>query len=390
MTLTLRAVGCACAALAVTGCTSLTSWLPSIPPPSFSWFSSKGKPGPLPPLTAKVTPVINWQVSVGKESPGFSPAVTPDAIYAAASDGTLMRVDTATGRVAWRINVGARLSAGVGADATIEIVGTERGDVIAITPDGKPAWKAKLSSEVTAPPAVADGVAVIYVGDGRVYALATEDGKTRWVYQRQNPPLIVRNSAPPTISHGGVFIGTAGGRLAGLDVTNGIVGWEAAVAVPKGATELERIADITSPPVIDGRNVCATAYQGRTVCFDALHGNSVWSRDIASYAGMTQDAHNFYMTDDTGAVVALDKVTGATLWKQDVLKDRRIGGPQVVGDYVGVVDIKGYLHLLSVADGRYAGRIATDGSAATAQPVALATGAVWQSINGTLLSVSVR
>lgn len=385
-----RVIVCAFAALALSGCASLTSWMPKIPPPSFSWFSSKGKPGPLPALTAKVTPVINWRASVGKVAPGFTPAVTADAIYAAASDGTLIRLDPATGRVVWRTNVDARLSAGVGADATIAIVGTDRGDVIAVTPDGKTAWKAQVSSEVTAPPAVADGVAVVYSGDGRVFALSTEDGKTRWVYQRQNPPLIVRNSAPPTVGHGGVFIGTAGGRLAGLDVKNGIVGWEATVAVPKGATELERIADITSPPLIDGRNVCATAFQGRTVCFDALRGTSVWSREIASYGGMAQDAKNFYITDDSGTVLALDKATGATLWKQDVLKDRRIGGPQLVGDYVGVVDIEGYLHLLSTTDGSYAGRIATDGSAAATKPAALHAGAVWQSINGTVFSASAR
>ncbi|MEP7061477.1 MAG: outer membrane protein assembly factor BamB [Betaproteobacteria bacterium] len=386
----LRSLACGFATVALCGCGTLTSWLPSIPPPSFSWFSSKGKPGPLPALAPTATPAINWQVSVGKSLPGFTPAVTPDAIYTAAPDGTLLRIDPATGRVVWRTSVDAKLSAGVGADATIAIVGTDRGDVIAVTPDGKPAWKTKISSEVTAPPAVADGVAVVYAGDGRVYALATADGKTRWVYQRQNPPLMVRNSAPPTVSHGGVFIGTAGGRLAGVDITNGIVGWEATVAVPKGATEIERIADITSAPLIDGRNVCATAFQGRTVCFDALRGNSVWSRDIASYGGMTQDAKNFYITDDAGAVQALDKTTGASLWKQDVLKDRRIGGPQLLGDYVGVVDVQGYLHLLSVTDGKYAGRIATDGSAAAAQPVALAGGAVWQSLNGSVFNVGAR
>ncbi|HEV8503430.1 MAG TPA: outer membrane protein assembly factor BamB [Casimicrobiaceae bacterium] len=386
-----RALVCVVAAAALGGCSTLTSWMPSIPAPwTLGWFSSRNKPGPMPDLVAKVTPTINWQASVGKVLPGFTPAVTPDAIYAAATDGTLVRLDPATGRVVWRISVDMRLSAGVGADAAAAVVGTEFGDVIAVSPDGKIAWKSKVSSEVTAPPAVAGGIAVIYAGDGRVFALDIKDGKTRWVYQRQSPPLIVRNSAPATVSHGGAFVGTAGGRLVALDATNGIVGWEAAVAVPKGATELERIADVTSPPLIDGRNVCATAFQGRTVCFDALRGTSIWSRDIASYGGMTQDAKNFYITEDTGTIQALDKSTGATLWKQDVLKGRRIGGPQIVGDYVGAVDIQGWLHLLAAADGTYVGRIATDGAAPATQPAASATGAVWQSLNGTVFSVGVR
>jgi outer membrane protein assembly factor BamB len=379
-------------ALSAAGCSTLTSWMPSIPAPwTLGWFSDRYKPGPMPELKSpQVTPVINWQASVGKVPFGFTPAVTADAIYAAAADGTLVRIDAATGRVEWRINVGARLTAGVGADAKIAVVGTGTGEVIGVAPDGKIAWKADVSSEVTAPPAVADGVAVVYAGDGRVFALDAADGKRRWVYQRQNPPLVVANSAPATISNGGAFIGTAGGRLAALDVTNGIVGWEAAVAVPKGATELERIADVTSAPIVDGREVCATAFQGRTVCFNALRGTSVWSRDVASYGGMTKDARNYYITDDAGSVIALDKSTGATVWKQDVLKGRKIGGPQMVGDYVGVVDVQDYLHLLATADGAYVGRIATDGAIPAARPAATATGIVWQSRDGNVISVRAR
>jgi outer membrane protein assembly factor BamB len=89
-------------------------------------------------------------------------------------------------------------------------------------------------------------------------------------------------------------------------------------------------------------------------------------------------------------VIALDKSTGATGWKQDVLKDRKIRGPQMVGDYVGVVDVQGWLHLLATADGAYVGRIATDGSVPAATPAATATGAVWQSRNGSVISVGVR
>ena len=45
---------------------------------------------------------------------------------------------------------------------------------------------------------------------------------------------------------------------------------------------------------------------------------------------------------------------------------------------------------LATADGTYAGRIATDGTAAAAQPVALAAGAVWQSLDGMVVSVGAR
>ena len=378
-------------ALAAGGCSSLPSWMPTIPAPSLAWLTGSSKAlGPLPELSPSVTPVIVWQAQVGKAAAGFAPMVTPDAIYAAAADGTVMRIDPANGRAVWRINAGRTLSAGAGADGSVVVVGSDKGDVLAFDTSGTALWATKVGSEVISPPKTAEGTVVVFSGDGRVYGLSTKDGSRRWVYQRANPPLVVRNYAGAVIERGGVFFGTAGGRLLGLDLATGTVGWEAAIATPKGATELERIADVTSLPTIDERHACATAYQGRTGCFDVVRGTPVWSRDIGSLGGIAVDAKALYVTDDAGAVHALDRSTGASVWKQDKLAQRKIGGPQLVGDYVGVVDVEGWLHLISPINGAYVGRVATDGSAPTSQPAATIGGATWQSASGTVFSVRAR
>ena len=133
--------------------------------------------------------------------------------------------------------------------------------------------------------------------------------------------------------------------------------------------------------------MCAAAYQGRVACFELLRGSLIWSRDVSSLAGITADAERIYVVDDKGVVHAFDRTNGASVWKQDVLAKRRIGGPQLVGDELGVVDVEGYLHVLSRTDGAYVGRLATDGSLATAQPIALGGGLLWQSEKGTVFSV---
>ena len=81
-------------------------------------------------------------------------------------------------------------------------------------------------------------VVIVFSGDGRIYGLSASDGKTLWVDPRTNPPLTVRNAAGGVVSRGGLFVGTAGGRLLAIDAPTGTVAWDGTVATPKGATRL--------------------------------------------------------------------------------------------------------------------------------------------------------
>jgi outer membrane protein assembly factor BamB len=391
------ALALAAATLLVGGCSTLSSWLPSwlTTPPSFSWFSHDHKPGPLPALDpkadAKANARVNWQLALGgKGGSGFTPAARPEAIYAASPDGALVSVDPGTGAQRWRVEAGKGLSGAVGADAQVVVVGTNKGDVLAFDTSGKPLWQTKVSSEVSGPPRPTEGTVIVWSLDGKIFGLSATDGSRKWAYQRATPPLTVRRYAGGVVSRGGLFTGTPGGKLLGLDISTGALAWEGNVATPKGATELERIADITSLPVVEERQVCAAAYLGRVACFEPQRGTLTWSRDFGSLGGLALDNRYLYMTDDKGAVQALDKATGASIWKQDKLAQRFISGPVVVGDYLGVVDAEGYLHLLDRSDGSLVGRVATDGKAPASQPIAVDSAAVWQSEGGNLISAGTR
>jgi outer membrane protein assembly factor BamB len=381
------------ASLALSGCSSWPTWM-QIPPPDFSWMASFWGGGkklpPVPDIKATVTPQFVWRVEVGRATTGIIPAVTSDAIYGAAANGTIVRIDPASGSVVWRANAGKPLAAGVGADATLVVVGTVKGDVLAFDTSGKAKWQATISSEVVGPPKTAEGTVAVWSGDGRIYGLAADDGKTKWVYQRTNPPLTVRNYAGGVISRGGLLSGTAGGKLLAMDLGTGNIGWEGNVATPKGATELERIADVTSLPLVEERQVCAVAYQGRIACFEILRGQLNWTRDVSSLTGLAADNRYIYVCDDQGAVHALDKATGASVWRQDKLKDRKVGYPQLAGDYLAVFDREGYVYLLERGDGNVVGLAPTDGSAPTGQPAISGGNVVWQTEAGTIYALTAK
>jgi outer membrane protein assembly factor BamB len=358
------------------------------------WFGStpKTKPAPLVAFKSTAQTRVVWQANVGAaERTVFFPAVSGNTVYAAGATGQIASFDAKTGKQVLRINAGQRLSGGVAASGSMILVGTTKGEVLAFDASGKPLWKTPLAGEVLAPPAVESSLVAVRAGDGRIYGLDALNGKQRWVYQRSTPALSLRSYSGVVLERGAVFAGFPGGRLVGLNAQTGAVGWDSVVALPKGTTELERVADVMGLPVVDGDRVCAVAYQGRVACFDTQSGTTIWARDMSSVAGMDADHRGAYITDDKNAVIALDKANGGSLWKQDKLAGRGVSAPLAFGRYVIVGDYEGYVHLLSREDGSFAGRIATDGSAIGAAPAALDGETILvQTRNGGVFAIAVQ
>lgn len=371
------------------GCSSLSDKISS----GFGLFgppSAKEKVTPLPEIKPTATAAVMWRQQVGAaEGLVFSPSLMAQSVFAAGPDGQIARF-SADGKLIWRIDAGRKLSGGVGVGSNLAVVGTSKGEVLAFDIDGKPVWTARVTSEILGAPQAADDTVVVRAGDGRIFGLDGKDGKRKWVYQRAMPPLALRSHAGVTITRGAVLAGFPGGKLVALGLANGVVGWEATVALPRGATELERIADITSLPVVDENMVCAVAYQGRVACFDLVRGNQLWSREISSAAGLTMDYRYLFVSDDKGAIHALDKNSGSSLWKQDKLVGRRLSAPAVVNGYVAVGDYQGYVHFLAREDGGFAARLVSDGGAVVAPPLSVGGNLLFQTTNGGLFALSIQ
>lgn len=357
------------------------------------WFSRSAPPPPAPlvPIANPVALRILWQVPVGKaELATFTPAVAAGSVFAAAADGTVVRLDAATGRQVWRVRLPATLSGGVGADGKLVVVGSSEGEAFALDADGGILWRTRVSSEVLSAPAVAGDLVVVRSADSRIFALDARDGRRRWVFQRAAPALSVRSPAGVVVAGGFVFAGFSGGKLVALALANGGQRWEGTVAQPRGATELERVSDVVGLPWIGEREGCAVAYQGRVACFDLGNGTQLWAREVSSSAGLGVDARSVYVSEDRGAVSAFDRPAGRSFWRQDKLTNRRLTAPLPVGAEVAFGDLEGQVHLLSHDSGAFVGRIATDGTAIRSPPVALGTGFLVQTTGGNLYALATR
>jgi outer membrane protein assembly factor BamB len=112
-----------------------------------------------------------------------------------------------------------------------------------------------------------------------------------------------------------------------------------------------------------------TAYQGNITAIDLRNGNTLWSRDFSSYAGLNVDALRVYVADNEDAVWALDRRNGGALWKQSGMMGRKLSAPVTSEDYVVVGDFEGYLHWLTKEDGNVVGRVQVDSKGIAAAPI---------------------
>ncbi len=374
---TLALAACVATAVALSACSL------------FSKDDKRYDPAPLTEYKAGMSVHQAWSVSIGSGGGlGFVPTVIGDAVYAATPSGKVGKYDLLSGRAIWTVSTD-NLSAGAGSDGNTTVVATPSGQVIALDESGKVKWKAQATSEVSIPPVVGSGLAVVRSSDYRIQAFDLNSGERVWSVQRPGPALALRSNAQMVIAQGLVLTGLPGGKLMAINVSSGDVQWEGTVATPKGGSDLERLTDVVGSPQLLGPLMCAVAYQGRVVCFDVSQGGRpLWSKDFSSSVGLAVDDRGLYVPDQNSVLFGFDIRNGQQMWKQEALKNRRLTAPAVIGGAIAVGDYDGYVHFVSRADGQLLARISVGGDAVLSPLTTTPQGVLVQTGNGNLVMLS--
>lgn len=371
-------VACLGMVAALAGCSSVKSW-----------FAGDQRNPPAVLVDVKSTMGVHkvWSSNIGAAKDfSFSPALSGDSLYVASADGAIAKLDAVTGRSVWRINAGVPLTAGVGSDGHTIVVAGDKGVIRAYDDQGKQRWKVQASSEVLSAPAVGEGLVVIRSVDNRISAFDANSGEQRWTVQRSVPPLTLRSAPGISIAGQNVYVALPSGKLLALALSNGGAIWEVIVGDPRGATELERLVDISGVPAIYGDNVCSVSYQGTVACFDRANGNMRWAKKLSSYVGLAVDERFVFAADAMGVVNAYTRESGQSVWRNEKLANRGLSTPVSFGRAVAVGDFQGYIHFLSRDDGSFLTRVSGDGSPIVAAPVIAGANLIFQTQSGTVVA----
>ena len=319
------------------------------------------QPTELTPFRSEQYLEVSWLASTGagveEQYVFLHPLILKEVAVTSSRNGVINIIDIKTGDFIDDIELGTTVSAGVSGDEDVWLVATRDAHVIAIDARQRvERWRTRVPSEVLARPVIHGDTVVVRTIDGKLLSLNLQSGKIRWQYQRAIPDLTLRGTSEPVVARDRIFAGLADGRLIAISPDSGEVVWDVALTVPSGRSEIQRLVDIDGDVELYGRVLYAASFQGRVAAIDVDRGQFLWARDFSTHTGVVLDEKTLYSSDENGNIWALDRLNGATVWKQDKLAYRNLTRPTIIGDYLAVGDFEGYVHLLSKYDGRFVAR----------------------------------
>lgn len=340
----------------------------------------------LPEIENKFNAKVLWHSSVDGVGDYYSrikPYIAYNKVFTGSRDGEAVAFDLETGDEIWSVDLSdpenkrgffedkqkALLNGGPVAGGKQVFYGSENGQLFALDAEtGALNWQVKVKGEIIAAPALEGNTVVINTSSGNLTAYNASNGKELWLVAQDVPPLTLRGTSSPVVSNGGVFVGKPDGLLSVFILANGQAGWSSEIGQATGSTELERVIDVDSSPIILGDKVYSISSRGQLSVLELRSGAVVWQRDYSSYSSLAIEGNTIYLTDVKGHIYAVDRINGTEKWSQAALHNRGVTGPVVVEDYVVVGDYEGYLYWLSVDKGEFISHYHVDGSGIYTEP----------------------
>jgi outer membrane assembly lipoprotein YfgL len=340
----------------------------------------KRKPAELAPNVGLLGVRLAWTAKVGVVDFPLAVQVNNATITVASSDGTVGSFDAATGAELWRASVGGQIAAGVGSDGRFAAVLTRANELVVLEA-GREAWRQKLLVPGFTAPLVAGARVFLLTADRSVTAFDAQSGRKLWSQQRPSESLVLRQ-AGVLLPVGDTLVAGLGGRLVGINPTNGAVRWDVPIATSRGTNDIERLVDLVGGVSRGSGVVCARAFQTAVGCVDVARGALIWTKPAIGSVGVHGDDAYVFGVESDGKVVAWRSADGERAWVSERLRYRRLTAPLVVGRSVAVGDETGLVHWLSREDGTALTRMTTDGSALVTAPVLAAGTLVVVTRNG--------
>ena len=319
---------------------------------------------PLKAIASNVNAQTLWQAKTGSSVSNVKlhPFANQTAIYTA-NGSTVSARNKTTGKIIWSNPVGEFISGGVNGDETTVFIGTRDGKAVALdAKTGKIKWISALGTEVLAISTASQGRVVFRTIDGKLHGLNDTNGDAVWQRQQRTPKLSIYGASVPIIVDKGVIAGFDNGKLAAYVLESGSPIWEVTLSVPKGSSELDQLVDIDGRLKPLGNALFASNNNGRMAGVNMGNGNVGWAKVFSSITGADANENGVFSADEKGHIWKIQPLNGKSVWSQDDLENRQPTTPTLTasGSHAVTGDRQGNLHWVDTQSGLITARVSGD------------------------------
>ncbi|MGF1763876.1 outer membrane protein assembly factor BamB [Aliivibrio kagoshimensis] len=354
---------------------------------------------PVPVVDDQLSLDTEWTSRIGNGVEHYysklKPAYGYDKVFVASRDGVVSALDPENGKRVWSQSLEsdtiARLSGGLTLSYGKVFIGTENGEIIALDQEsGEELWRETLDGEVLSTPLADEGLVMVHSSQGVLYAFDADSGNKKWQISSEVPSLTLRGDSSPVSISGGVFWGMSNGRLAAALISKGQLLWQQPIGMPKGSTEIDRIVDVDSTPLVLGGRLYTIGFNGQLVALELRTGKAAWKRNYSSVTDLATDGGRIFVVTENDHVVAVDARSGTELWQNEQLENRLLTAPVLIEGHLVVGDSEGYLHWLSREDGSFVAQQQINDSGLTVAPILVDGSFVVTSRDGKLKKMKIN
>lgn len=281
-------------------------------------------------LVQRLRPV--WRVTAGPVV--ASPVLTSDLALVPSSDGRLLFIDRARGRLLHAVTIGASECSPTLADGILH-VGTDDGLLLGIdVATGGERYRARLGGLVRSSPLpVAGGVVVGTVDPKGGGAVVAVDAKGKTVWTRKTGAVF----SSPALAGRHVLCGSDDGTLHALDPATGAVTWSAQLG-----------AKVRATPAVAGDTAVIGAFDGRVAAIRIADASEAWSCAVghAVYSSACLASGDVAVLGcHEGHLHGIDVRTGAARFEVTT-RGPVVSSPVAAGAFVIAASTDGALYLL--------------------------------------------
>ena len=314
-------------------------------------------PTEIKPYDKKASMELIWENKVGdNEVNNFNLVFSEEFVIAATSDGSVRKMKINSGETVWKKEFSQKIMIGVGGNIENILFIAEDGYLWCLDGKGEAIWKIFVDGEALTTPVINNDKAYVRLANYGILQVDLKQGDIDWRYIHASPSLTFNGTSSLAFSDGIIYGGFGAGKLVAIYQKSGAFMWEATISQIKGVTDIERLNDVLSQPLINNREIYAASTSGDLTAIDRRNVNTIWTRKISSFKNLAFDGFDIYLTHKSDSLYSLDSKNGKTNWRNADLQYRRVTNPIITGDYVAVGDFDGYIHLLNIESGAIEGR----------------------------------